>query len=60
MTGSEWIELFETQTSFRKVSEGEIEAALLNKGDEGLYGCELSNGIEPNLWTQFQVKLSGK
>ncbi|XP_074605118.1 cell adhesion molecule Dscam2-like [Brevipalpus obovatus] len=61
LVDSDWRDLFEATKSFTKISPTEISGSQLMKDqDEGKYGCEITNGIEPNLWTEFQVKISGK
>ncbi|XP_074605146.1 cell adhesion molecule Dscam1-like [Brevipalpus obovatus] len=58
---SEWRDLSESSNVFSKISPTEIAGNQLNKEkDEGKYGCEISNGINPSLWTEFMIKVSGK
>ncbi|XP_074605175.1 cell adhesion molecule Dscam1-like isoform X2 [Brevipalpus obovatus] len=58
---SEWRDLFESTNIFTKVSPTEIAGnQLIKEKDEGKYGCEVSNGINPSLWTEFKIKVSGK
>ncbi|XP_074605134.1 CAVP-target protein-like [Brevipalpus obovatus] len=58
---SEWRDLLESSNVFSRISPTEIAGNQLNKEkDEGKYGCEVSNGINPSLWTEFMIKVSGK
>ncbi|XP_074594772.1 cell adhesion molecule DSCAML1-like [Brevipalpus obovatus] len=58
---SGWQDLFESATAFVKTSRSKISASQLNKDrDEGKYVCEVSNGVNPSLWADFEVKISGK
>lgn len=59
-TDSEWLDLSESSTSFVVSSENEITGRLVKEKDEGKYACEISNGISPNLWIEFEVRVSGK
>lgn len=60
LTGSEWIKLGDMGGSFKEINENELQSSSLAKIDEGKYGCEVSNGIKPDLWTEFTIKLTGK
>lgn len=58
---SEWKDLFESTGVFTKISPNEITGhQLVKERDEGMYGCEVSNGINPNLWAEFRIEISGK
>ncbi|XP_074605117.1 cell adhesion molecule Dscam1-like [Brevipalpus obovatus] len=58
---SSWKDLFDSSSVFTKISSTEISGSqLMKERDEGKYGCEVSNGINPNLWTEFQIQVSGK
>ncbi|XP_074595144.1 cell adhesion molecule DSCAM-like [Brevipalpus obovatus] len=58
---SSWKDLFDSSSVFTKISPAEISGSqLMKERDEGKYGCEVSNGINPNLWTEFQIQVSGK
>ncbi|XP_074594017.1 tyrosine-protein kinase receptor TYRO3-like [Brevipalpus obovatus] len=58
---SEWVNLLDGSTPFIANSEHEIVAQkLIKERDEGKYACELSNGISPDLWTEFEMRISGK
>ncbi|XP_074593968.1 cell adhesion molecule Dscam1-like [Brevipalpus obovatus] len=58
---SSWKDLFDSSSVFTKISPTEISGSqLMKERDEGKYGCEVSNGINPNLWTEFQIQVSGK
>ncbi|XP_074593818.1 cell adhesion molecule Dscam2-like [Brevipalpus obovatus] len=58
---SEWRDLFESSSVFTRVSPTELSGnQLVKERDEGKYGCEVSNGINPSLWTEFIIKVSGK
>ncbi|XP_074593506.1 protein sax-3-like [Brevipalpus obovatus] len=57
----EWLDLFEATSAFNKISPNEISGhKLIKEKDEGKYGCEISNGINPSLWSEFVIKISGK
>ncbi|XP_074605158.1 cell adhesion molecule Dscam1-like [Brevipalpus obovatus] len=59
--GSEWRDLLESSNVFTKISSAEITGnQLIKEKDEGKYGCEVSNGIKPSLWTEFMIQVSGK
>lgn len=61
LIGSEWQDLFESTGIFTKISSTEISGhQLVKERDEGKYGCEITNGINPSLWTEFMIKISGK
>ncbi|XP_074595941.1 cell adhesion molecule Dscam2-like [Brevipalpus obovatus] len=58
---SEWRDLFESSNTFTKISSTETTGhQLIKEKDEGKYGCEVSNGINPSLWTEFMIKVSGE
>ncbi|XP_074593981.1 cell adhesion molecule Dscam1-like [Brevipalpus obovatus] len=58
---SEWQDLFESSNIFTRITSTEITGhKLVKEKDEGRYGCEVSNGINPSLWTEFMIKVSGK
>ncbi|XP_074595523.1 cell adhesion molecule Dscam1-like [Brevipalpus obovatus] len=58
---SSWKDLFDSSSVFTKISSTEISGSqLMKERDEGKYGCEVSNGINPNLWAEFQIQVSGK
>lgn len=37
-----------------------MESNYLTNEDEGKYACEASNGLKPDLWVEFDIKLLGK
>lgn len=56
-----WRDLFESTNTLTRISATEISGHhLVEERDEGKYGCEISNGIAPSLWTEFMIKISGK
>lgn len=56
-----WQDLLEFTNSFDKISPNEISGRqLVKERDEGNYGCEVSNGISPSLWSEFSIRISGK
>lgn len=58
---SEWQDLFESSNTFIRITPNEITGdQLIKERDEGKYGCEVSNGINPSLWSEFMIKISGK
>ncbi|XP_053206691.1 cell adhesion molecule DSCAM-like isoform X2 [Panonychus citri] len=57
--GSNWIPLGDDQSIFR-VSHDEFKIESINKNFQGKYGCEISNGFEPNLWNEFIIDIIGK
>lgn len=58
---SSWKDLFDLSTVFARISPTEMSGyQLMKERDEGKYGCEISNGINPSLWTEFQIQVSGK
>ncbi|XP_074604101.1 CAVP-target protein-like [Brevipalpus obovatus] len=58
---SEWKDLFESSNVFTRISPTEINGyQLVKERDEGKYRCEVSNGINPSLWTEFRIEISGK
>ncbi|XP_074605114.1 protein turtle homolog B-like [Brevipalpus obovatus] len=58
---SEWQDLFASTTNFIRISSTEISCSqLVKERDEGKYGCEISNGMNPNLWVEFKIEVSGK
>ena len=32
----------------------------VTKDNGGRYGCSISNGIKPDLWTEFEITIDGK
>lgn len=60
-TESGWVNIFDGTTPFIVNSDHEIVAQkLIKEKDEGKYACEISNGISPDLWTEFVIRISGK
>ncbi|XP_053212494.1 cell adhesion molecule DSCAML1-like isoform X4 [Panonychus citri] len=56
LQGSSWIEL----NSFNdriKIEDNRLKISKVNRNDSGIFGCSISNGLEPNLWTEFNLTI---
>lgn len=42
-----------------KILDEEIIISKVNKNHESKYGCTVTNGIEPSLWTEFEISVIG-
>ncbi|XP_074594599.1 cell adhesion molecule Dscam1-like [Brevipalpus obovatus] len=59
--GSEWRDLFQSTNVFTKKSKTEITGQqLIKERDEGKYGCEVSNGVNSSLWSEFMIKVGDR
>uniref|UniRef100_T1K1W5 Uncharacterized protein n=1 Tax=Tetranychus urticae TaxID=32264 RepID=T1K1W5_TETUR len=54
LQGSSWTQ-FETNSQHKH----DLQIMNATKSHEGRYGCSASNGIEPDLWSEFDISIEG-
>ncbi|XP_025016015.1 Down syndrome cell adhesion molecule-like protein Dscam2 [Tetranychus urticae] len=62
LKGLSWIQLTDKDQIImvnRDSSSGEFQIRSATRDHQGRYGCAASNGIQPDLWTEFDVIIDG-
>jgi immunoglobulin I-set domain len=59
LADSKWIDAVQFGSYNIKVIENTLLISNINAQNKGDYGCQAQNGIEPQLWTKFNVQVLG-
>ena len=63
LLGSSWIDLNSSIDLSRNqinIQDDKLQISRANQDDSGVFGCFISNGLEPNLWTEFNLTVEGE
>ncbi|XP_053205971.1 peroxidasin homolog [Panonychus citri] len=61
LSGSSWINFVSEGTRIKNIELENDKLIITNvsRSDNGRFGCSAINGIEPNLWSEFEISIEG-